>query len=622
MKTINTKKILKLSLVVAMMLGTGLSAGKIVTDAEYSSTGEGVNLSEVASHTAYKQFGFGGWILDNVNVKITNLDFVEIPGTEFYAGGTYTEMALGDSFESDISVDGEVRGKLHGKSWPVGEPSGIKVINGDTLVKNGRPVNCIMGTSYLEGFYLDSATPRPVICSSDFQTHKRFKVNLQPSTIADVNATTGYGKPYEIAFNLDTTDTSTERYQVFQKINNYTGGRLDGYKIEVLDENGSKNDNLTLSLGFGENIDDDGVVGDIWDMEDIATLSHGLWGPADKHFPTDGFFDKLRMYYPVELSDNNRTISNYASMSGGNYEDLFGGTWLPSEWVPWGIFYDFDNDPATDADLVAFWGDPLNTGTNGWHKGQADGWAKPSPEEMLAWSGDLYALDKVEDTLNLGIFYIVNVGDNTAIGDKFTIRITPHVSDANVAPSYMDDTIELPIIDVSQLGNVSIVPTPTFTIGNHLTVTVADTDLNLDPYVVDTTTVTVTTSKGETEEVVLTETGVDTSIFTNTLGTVEGDAFINDNGEVTVKKYTKVTVTYIDADSGTVAGAVSVPLSSYTYATAVDPVESTDTTTTTGESSSSGSVFSLLDKTSLIAMIIGFLGIGGLIARRKLANKV
>ncbi|MCJ7764481.1 MAG: choice-of-anchor F family protein, partial [Thiovulaceae bacterium] len=558
MKNVNTKKILRLSVVAAMMVGAGLNAGQIVTDAAYSNTTE-TDLSQSAVVTANKQFGLTGWNLDNVTVKITDLAFVENTGKVFYpSDGTYNSMAVGDSFETEIydrNGSGEVRGKLHGKSWPIGEPSGIKVVNGDTLAAQGRPFNCIMGTSYLDGFYLDSATPKPVICSSEFQTHKRFKVNLQPSTITTIDSVTGYGKPYEIAFNLDPADTSTQRYEVLQKINNYTGGRLDGYKIEVLDENGSKNANLTLSLGIGEKTDG----GDIWDIEDTSTFSHGLWGPADKHFATDGFFDALRMYYPVALSDNNQTISYHGTMSGGNYQDLF-GSWLPSKWAPTGIFYDFDNDPATDADLVAFWGDPEQTGTDGWHKGNADGWATPTAAELLAWNGPLYSLDKVEDTLNLGLNYIVNIGDNTKIGNKVIIRITPHkLPGTDAAPTYVGDAIAIDTTYTSSVGTVSIVPAPTFTIGDHLTVAVADTDLNTNVSAVDYTTVTVTTSKGESEAVTLTETGIDTSIFTGILGTEFGDAFDDDNRVISVTPYTKVTVNYTDADSGTVASAVNVP---------------------------------------------------------------
>ena len=90
------------------------------------------------------------------------------------------------------------------KTSPVGEPAGIKVINGDMNTRIGRPNNCIMTSSYLEYQNMDDITsdsgylnttdttgPNPVICSSPFQTHKRFKVNMMPSTVADYNTTTG-----------------------------------------------------------------------------------------------------------------------------------------------------------------------------------------------------------------------------------------------------------------------------------------------------------------------------------------------------------------------------------------------------------------------------------------------
>ncbi len=65
---------------------------------------------------------------------------------------------------------------------------------------------------------------------------------MLPTTVASSTGENRYGKPIDLVFNLDTCDTNdTARgYQVFQKINNYTGMRLDGYKVEVLDENGTE----------------------------------------------------------------------------------------------------------------------------------------------------------------------------------------------------------------------------------------------------------------------------------------------------------------------------------------------------------------------------------------------
>ena len=373
----------------------------------------------------------------------------------------YTEMTYGDSFESDITTDGNLRAYLRGKDWPVGEPAGIKAVAGDKYNK-GKPGNCIMTTSYLSekdtgtgvSGYLDTtaaAGPVPTTCSSPFQTHKRFKINMLPSMVENPDAE-GYGQPVDIVLNLVGGDTSSVRYQVLQKINNYTGMRLDGYKLEVLDENGvSKVTDLNLSIGLGEgdndNLPDNGGDGsDIWDKEDMANYSHGLWGPQtfeepDPHFPTNGFFDSKRSGYVVdETTHGTDTLVAGPTPLDGNYVDLF-GDWLPSIWQPMGIFLSDAADLAADPELLAFWGDPLKTGTNAWHQGNEDNWAVVSNEQIETWLTDpsgLYNAGLIEDTLNLGLNYIVNVGNNDNIGDTFTIRITPRVAKVQTPPSYID----------------------------------------------------------------------------------------------------------------------------------------------------------------------------------------
>ena len=250
-----------------------------------------------------------------------------------------------------------------------------------------------------------------------------------------------YGKSMDLVFNLQDGDSSNLRYQIFQKINNYTGKRLNGYKIEILDDAKMPNPALTLSLGYGEYIGSAGGS-DIWGIDDLATMSHGLWGAPDDHSPKAGFFDNKKVYYPVGLSAGNTVISYTGPMQGGNYQALF-GNWLPSKWHPMGIFLDEDNNPNTDATLLAFWGDPLHTGINGWHKGFADGWATLTDEEIALWTGGApYEIAGLEDSLNLGLNYIVNVGDNSAIGSTFTLRITPHFapSSEQVEPSYVNDS--------------------------------------------------------------------------------------------------------------------------------------------------------------------------------------
>ena len=448
------RNVLKLSLVTAMLLGSNVYAGSII----------GPDATDpYVETTPPTQFGFGGWNFDNVNVRMIDAETGNPSGLTYDTGdGTYDAMTYGDSFASDITVsetNNTIMGILGGKDWPVGEPAGVKIINNDSKTKNGKPENCIMTTSYLdasdtgsgESGYLDTdavAGPQPTICSSPFQTHKRFKVRMLPTTVADVNTSevdaNRYGKPIDLVFNLDTQDTNTSmrRYQVFSKINNYTDLRLDGYKIEILDHNKQPNANLKLSLGLEE----DGGQ-DIWGVDDMANFSHGLWGPYEEvngvvRFE-DGFFDKLRAYLPVGLNvaEDVATTTNGA-IQGGNYDALF-GHWLPSKWQPYGIFFDNDGDPTTDAELVAYWGtapDDAPGTAPAWHKGMPDDFALVTTAEIDAWeANDLYSIGFIEDTLNLGLNYIVEVGDNSNIGATFTIRITPHVSSDQTPPSYIDE---------------------------------------------------------------------------------------------------------------------------------------------------------------------------------------
>jgi hypothetical protein len=579
---------IKMSLAAVTVLGTVAYAGNIV----------GANPGDTV--LPQTQFGFGGWNLDNVDVKIVSTeDFVTVTGEFNSTDGTYTTMEEGDSFESDITTGGLLSGVLHGKDWPVGEPAGIKVINNDTKTHNGKPENCILTTSYLaeennggvNGF-LDGE-PAPVICSSPFQTHKRFKVNFTEDSVVDYNTTTRYGKPVDLVFNLDGADISTEntRYQVFSKINNYSGMRLDGYKIEVIKEDGSMDDNLTLSLGILEHRDDEGNLDntDIWSAQQMANFSNGLWGAIDNHFDTNGFFDDKSAGFIVS-GHGTTMVEGGPTTLGSNYEDLF-GLWLPSKWQPYGIFWDDDNDPLTDAALMAFWGDPLNTGTNAWHKGQdydlSDGdqsWAEPTDKELVTWTiNPLYEIGHIEDTLNLGLNYIVNVGTNANIGSKFTIRITPRVAADQTPPSYIDgdgNYIEPPTSYAATAGVVTVTPEPTFTPGTDLYVGVADADLNQDTGVAEEVTITVVSDIGDSEDITLTETDVDSGVFSATLSTENsGSGSTANDGVMSVIEDSVVTATYVDEHYGN-TGTSETLTASTTAKTPVtdDPTDPTDPT--------------------------------------------
>jgi len=391
--------------------------------------------------------GFGGWNLDNVSIEVPDGSFD--PATGAYAVG---KAGL---YYGDVSnEDGVVTGTVVGKSWPVGEPPGIKVVNDDLDVNNDKPTNCLMTTSYLAGSYLDAKAPVQTICSSGFQTHKRFKVNMSPDSI---------GSAIDLVFNV-VPDKDSRDYQVFQKINNYTDVRLEGFTIQI-------------GVGTGDSFQAAGdafvtAKGDpplglstpdaIFDADQRATFSHGLFGPADNHFPEDGFFDDTPAGFMTEIVEYTKgggvgdTFRSTGTL-GSNYNQVppetgpaaqF-GPWLPSTWTPRGVFFDDDGDPETDPSLLAFWAETAEgSGEYAWLKGNNDGFAAASDEELAAWGADeAYDVDVIEDLLNLGLNYVVTVGtvdeswptwDAKSAQATFTVRIVPTEDTSGIGePGYV-----------------------------------------------------------------------------------------------------------------------------------------------------------------------------------------
>jgi len=608
-------KMIGLSLIASIGLMTSAEAGIITTQPQADPS--------VAP-------GFNGWNYGNVDVFITDLDFNPVDGKTFDAtDGSYTAMIVGDTFESQVKDDtGTIMGKVHGKNWPVGEPAGVKVINDDPgKLQNGKPENCIMTTSYLEGAYLDSAAPVYTTCSSDFQTHKRFKTNLQPSTID------GGTDSIDFVFNV-ADETGMRRYEVFQKINNYTGKRLVGYTTQVGFGIGTgftpatTAHDLNISLGELENDTVEPAV-DIWAVDERASFAHGLWGPVDKHFPVPGFFSDKSAGFLVTLDTDKKiatsgdTLDTLNPDNPGNYGTLF-GNWLTNQWAPTGIFYDFDDDPTTDADLVAFWADVDGDGTYAWTDKGPD-FNEIDPTVLAAWAMNrLYSVGKIEDVLNLGLNYIINVGDVKTFADynvtgdetaTFTIRITPKLADqSDPANTDIPGWITFPPVfgASGSLGTVTINPDP-FTPGSPLTILVSDSDMNEDNASIETLDVNVTNDLGETELVQLTELTIASGVFRGVLNTNSTSVAGSDNdGILNVTEGSVVTATYHDADDGTGNTAVVTD----TATAAAEPA----TSPTLGDNDSSKGVFSAVDDVSLIAMIVGFLAIGAFIARRRLAK--
>jgi hypothetical protein len=513
------------------------------------------------------QDGFGGWNLDNVEVFLNdypNSTFDEVTGAYSFSVAsdhTYASHVFEDSSNATLM------GYVLAKDWPVGEPTGIKVVNDDFDVKLPKPQNCIMSTSYLDGHFLDEADPQKVLCSGPFQSHKRYKLAMLPSTVD------GGNESLDLVFNVE-VEAGSRDYQVFQKINNWTNIRLKGFTIEVGTGTGAAFvpastgvglANLSLSVPFA-----------VWDRTDqLANFSTGLFGPPDiKHDRPAGFFDPdTRAGYTFNeygfgmIGDASGQIDKLTSGAtlGSDYADVPAGalaaanqfgTWLPNTMLPFGIFFDGDGNPDTDNELVAWYA--YNPAINGfsWMRGVPDSFAAVSDTAISDWSKDsLYSMAVIDDLVNVGLNYVVTVGDVSTSGNKFTIRITPVKDDSGMGPpTYVGQVPTPTLVYTSSDATIKLDPSPAFSPGNLLTVRVADADLNVitdaaNPAALETTTVAVSTDDPAVPGVVvltLEELGPNRGVFVANLP----DEFSN------VAVASIVTASYIDVSGGHVPNEV------------------------------------------------------------------
>lgn len=500
--------------------------------------------------------GFGGWNLSNVEVVLSGTQGTIGSSDSWFdpATGAYNFAADSDfTYEGRLFDDAStLMGIVLAKDWPIGEPSGVKIVNDDPNVKNGKPANCIMSTSYLPDHYLDSTDPQQVICSSPFQTHKRYKVAMLPSAVDGVGS-----ESIDMVFNVE-PEMGTRDYQVFQKINNWTDGRLKGFKIEVgfgvgasfvsVANAGVDLANLNIS-----------VPSDLWSATQLATFSAGLFGPLDKHTGEVGFFDpNIRAGFYIDqyvtgtqaltdtLTASTPLPSNYADVPAGAGAAAYQfGTWLPNNMLPYGVFFDDDGNPETDAELLAWYGYNPAIGNLGWMRGAADNFAAITASEIEAMGANLsYTSDLIDDLVNVGLNYVVKIGDVSSFpasaNNTFTIRVTPTADDSGIpAPAYVGYQPDPLLLYTSSDASVLLQPEITFTIGSLLTARVGDADLNQDPAVAEEVTVSISSSSGLSHTLTLVEQGANRGVFAATLP----DSYSN------VTAGTVVTMAYFDASA-------------------------------------------------------------------------
>lgn len=255
-------------------------------------------------------------------------------------------------------------------------------------------------------------------CTSPFQSGKRIKKQM-----------TGLA-PVDLVFDIQ-PGTTTSVYQVFDRIINMTGAALSGFAIELGYGVGSNfvaasdTGGLTFSSLFSAQPTGSGPVS--------TQFPFGLFGDAtdNPNFSLDGFFAPERTGLTTDLTPTKITSTGFY----GPYSTLF-GSWLSQDAVPQGAFWDNDNNPLTDALLMAW----LNPATGLWEMRRnvvdlgagiagsltgAEVLNFASFDELNAQLGLGSALlqDVIEDLANLNVNYAIQVGD-LGRATSFSVRTT------------------------------------------------------------------------------------------------------------------------------------------------------------------------------------------------------
>lgn len=258
-------------------------------------------------------------------------------------------------------------------------------------------------------------------CTSPFQSGKRIKQQM-----------TGFA-PVDLVFDVmnavgEDGGVETSTYQVFHRLINLTGRAAAGFNIELGFGVGysftraSEGQGVSISAGFRAQPGGSGNVS--------TQFPFGLFGDAsdNPNFDLDGFFAPERTGFSVASTETSIASTGFFGPYGG----LF-GAWLSQESVPYGAFWDNDNDPTTDALLMA-WLNPeglweLRRDVADIALGEAISLLLPetftSFDDVVArlGLGDLLSEGEIEDLANLNVNFAIALGD---MGDatSFTLRTT------------------------------------------------------------------------------------------------------------------------------------------------------------------------------------------------------
>lgn len=300
--------------------------------------------------------------------------------------------------------------------WIYVDPFEVILTDFSGLSSRGEVTNCLMSNN--AGVY----------CDSESGSGKRIKTWLTGRNPFDITLRTTPSLAYP---SVD--------YFTFGKTSNYTGARITGFTVELIDENG---DPMSLSdpanaVLFNLAATDIGLG---------AKLPEGLFGEGG-HEGNIGFFSDTRAGFARVTSSD---VLEFGALSNAEYVTHFGTSFLDNSMTPDGLFWDDNADPDDESALVAW----NNLAGGGWTYGTLEtpenidarlaelaatlgvevvdlnyvaGGLVPDDILAAAEANGLFETGEIEDLRNANLNYTITVGDLD--GGEFTIRIAPQFAE-------------------------------------------------------------------------------------------------------------------------------------------------------------------------------------------------
>lgn len=328
------------------------------------------------------------------------------------------------------------------------EPYDNFVTDFSALKSRGEVTNCLMANNTTS-------------CDSAPGSGKRIKNYLTGMDPFDTRFRTST-KVYTNTDTNEVIDTSLVDYFTFGKISNFTGARITGLNIEVLDKDGKLMDptdpaNAVLfntaatKIGLG------------------ASLTDGLFGnggqEGEDEASTGFFVSGTKAVFTKDAVALNKLEFGALTLDG--YTKHFGEGYLDNTMVPDGMFWDYSNG-VEEAALVAW----NNLAGGGWTYGNltpirlqalaaslgvdvsalAYASGELVPAEILAAAKEQgFEVLPIEDLRNANLNYTMSIGNID--GNEFVVRISKEF-----APIVANATTEMQLKNAIYLDTLANVP--------------------------------------------------------------------------------------------------------------------------------------------------------------------